>query len=350
MAATTSIILMIPQETIQFKTFLKRTLVEALKNVFADHPDEHLSKTKIDVDFPHDEADYPAIVVRYFGRQIHNAGVGHREYVKNARPPHTIQTVSITDATDGTFTLSYGSATTDPITYDATGEEVKAALEALDTVGTDNVSVAKDGPYKITFLTLIKYKLETDDSELIGDNPLITVEDKTVDTWTKFAHYLYEGTVEFAIYGLSSLDRDLVSDSLVQILGMSEMKGWTNQLTNRIYHQNVSPEEVRDNRNRITTKGYSLYHSINLNTDRIQEFGESQVIAPWMPEDTLVYQTAHRVEASGEFYSLPPDQDYPLVERVDVFPWIEDIDEEAQGSDDPAPWMDSSDSFNYEDF
>lgn len=250
---------LIPQETVRYTTHLKRSLVEALREPFANHPDEYLRKTKVDIDFPQDEADYPAIIVRYFGRTLSNAGVGHKEYIQGVRP----------------------------------------------------------------------------------EQP---------EAFTAFKHYLYSGTVEFAIYALSSYDRDLVGDSLVQILAMGDMEGWTNRFLNRIYHQSVQPDEVRDERGEITTLGYSLYHYINLNTDEISPFGESQVIAPWMPEDVLVYQTAYRVDASGEFYSPPPDENYPLIERVDTFPWIEGIDPEPEGAEDPAPWINESDNFDYTDF
>lgn len=75
---------MITQQSIRYKTYLKEALVEALRPVFKTHPDTNLRSTKVDVDFPQDKADYPAIIVRFFERSLSNAGIGHRELIRKA--------------------------------------------------------------------------------------------------------------------------------------------------------------------------------------------------------------------------------------------------------------------------
>lgn len=65
------------------------------------------------------------------------------------------QTVSI-NATSGTFTLSFEGQTTAPLPFDATNNEVEAALRALSTIGPGNVSVfGPPGSYRAAF----QYKL-----------------------------------------------------------------------------------------------------------------------------------------------------------------------------------------------
>jgi hypothetical protein len=62
------------------------------------------------------------------------------------------QTVTITGTpTGGTFTLTYKSQTTTGIAYNAANTAVKAALEALSTIGTGNVDVTGSGPYVCEF-------------------------------------------------------------------------------------------------------------------------------------------------------------------------------------------------------
>jgi len=55
----------------------------------------------------------------------------------------------------GTYTISFGGQTTASIAYDATSATTQAALEALSTIGSDNVSVTgapiSGGPVYITF-------------------------------------------------------------------------------------------------------------------------------------------------------------------------------------------------------
>src|SRR4051812_31881558 len=41
--------------------------------------------------------------------------------------------------------------------------------------------------------------------------------------YDKYRHYLYHGDIEFAVYALSSKDRDLIADTLVQTIGMGDM-------------------------------------------------------------------------------------------------------------------------------
>jgi hypothetical protein len=64
-----------------------------------------------------------------------------------------VQLVTLTAATGGTFTLSFGGQTTAAIAFDATAADVEEALEALSTIGDGNVSVtgSAGGPYTVTF-------------------------------------------------------------------------------------------------------------------------------------------------------------------------------------------------------
>ena len=67
-----------------------------------------------------------------------------------------VQTVTITGSpTGGSFTLSFGGSTTANIAYNATAADVRAALEALPTIGDGNVSVTggpgPGTPFTVTF-------------------------------------------------------------------------------------------------------------------------------------------------------------------------------------------------------
>ena len=227
---------LIPIETIKYKTYVKEALVEGLRLVFEDHPDLILRRTKVDIDFPHDEADYPAVVIRFYERSISNAGVGHYEWIE--------------------------------------------------------------------------------DTNLAGN-------------YIKYKHYLYQGDIEFAIYALSSLDRDLVGDSIVQTLSMGDLETYTNQLFARIYRADSVAEPT------------SVDHMINLNTDQISGFGETQTMPPWGPEDTLLYQTSYRLNIHGEFYSRTPEEvRYGVVEEVETYPYMPAAGETLPDPDpdDPAEW------------
>jgi len=233
-----------PVQTIKYKQYVKETLVQALSRVFASHPDSILQTTKVGIDFPLERTAYPAVVIRFYERQIQNAGVGHIEHI-----------------------------------------------EDLNNLGH-----------------YIKYK-----------------------------HYLYQGDVEFAIYALSSYDRDLLADSLVQTLTMGTLEAYTAQFLNRVYNPTSIPSE-----NEGGAYDATVDHMIDLNTDEISGFGETQTLAPWLPEDVLVYQTSYRINIHGQFYSRTPvNETYGLVEHVDIYPWSPDAGETQPDPhpEDTTPWL-----------
>lgn len=239
----------LPELTIPYKTYLKATLVQGLAKVFFAHPDNLLRTVvtdtvengvnvikgvKIALDFPKTKSRYPSVIVRFYEREIVNAGVGHEEYI------------------------------------------------------------------------------------LVGENATIP---------QKFLHYFYSGDIEFAIYGLSSPDRDLIADTVVQTIAMGSLQSWTNNFFERVY---ADPAE----------EPTAAWHYVNINRDRIQGYGETQTPVPWQSEDDQLYQTSYRVGMNGEFYSQP-NIVVPagFIEQVDLFPYIGGLEPVPTGSDDPAPWI-----------
>lgn len=127
-----------------------------------------------------------------------------------------------------------------------------------------------------------------------------------------YRHYLYDGTIEYAIFALTSLDRDLMADALVQTLTMPDTEAYTEPFFDKIY---------------VAQAGDVLgqLNYINLNTDKIEGFGDTQTAQPWLSEDQFVYQTSYRVGVYGEFYSLPPDvtSNVGVIESVELLPYLQ---------------------------
>lgn len=63
-----------------------------------------------------------------------------------------VQTVTVFGATGGTFTLTLGPSTTDPLPFDASAAAIQAALTALAAIGPGNVSVAGVNPWAVKFI------------------------------------------------------------------------------------------------------------------------------------------------------------------------------------------------------
>jgi hypothetical protein len=240
-----------PEYTVKYKTHLKSAVQVGLSRVFKAHPDHQLRTSadgrtgpKITLENPHTQADYPTVVIRYYGRRVERMGVGHEELI------------------------------------------------------------------------------------FVHDDDEVPV---------KMFHNIYEGDVELAVSALSSYDRDLMADTLVQTITMGSLEAWTNNLFDVIYPGYVYPltDAAADG---YPADGYpdSHWHYVTINTDRIQEFGETQVPTPWKSEDQ-VYNVSLRFGVLGEFYSVPPSgtvEGNEFIEQVTVYPWIKDLEDVPEG--DPA--------------
>lgn len=90
------------------------------------------------------------------------------------------------DATGGTFTLTFGAQTTAAIAYNATPATVESKLEALSTIGEDNIDVTggvgKSGggdPYVLEFVGDLAQTnvgaVTADDSSLTGGGSTVTI-------------------------------------------------------------------------------------------------------------------------------------------------------------------------------
>ncbi len=85
------------------------------------------------------------------------------------------QTVRATNATGGTFTLTFKGQTTAPIPYNATRDQIDAALEALSNVGTDNIQTS-GGPVNTSNVNVFFRRTlsQTDQAQLTGDGGGLT--------------------------------------------------------------------------------------------------------------------------------------------------------------------------------
>lgn len=161
--------------------------------------------------------------------------------------------------------------------------------------------------------------------------------DETSGLWYKQRRKHYYGNLTFTISALSTLDRDLISDALVETIMMSPVREYTNYFLTRIYE----PEEFERMKamptGSIGTAHY--YNLLNLANQKLQPSGESEVPAPWGAEDVLVYQAGYSIATFGEVLSLPPVVLYTLISDVRQYPYVRPIDPVPTGADDPALWL-----------
>lgn len=242
---------MIIQQTIHYQTYLMAALTEGLQGIFVSHPDKFLRKVRVAAEWVEDKATYPLVLVRFYGRDILNAGVAHKEWIE----------------------------------------------------------VPSD-----------------DDPDVMRLLPR--------------ERSIYHGDVQFEIYAMSTTDRAILSDAIIQVLRFGDAETYTQAFLDRIYaDENTYPEAEA--------------HYINIDTDRITPMGDTQVRPPWDPEDRMLYTSSYRVAAMGELRSRIPEQTgVPgLVSAVTVYPYISqlgqappdpDPDPNSTGPDAHGPWLDGT--------
>lgn len=96
-----------------------------------------------------------------------------------------VQTVTLANATGGTFTLTFNGQTTSALAYDAPASAVQTALRALSNIGDSDVSVSGSagGPYTVTFTGALGSQnvatMSASGGSLTGSSPTVNVATQT---------------------------------------------------------------------------------------------------------------------------------------------------------------------------
>ena len=302
----------VPQQTLQYKTFVKRAMTEALQNAFAlygkkgEAPEQYdatLAKTKIGPDYQTTRANFPNIVIKFYEQQIKNAGVGHVEWGPEA---------------DVILLTGMGKI-----------EKDSAVLSELPTVKDLYPGITEVKGQGIPKGAIV-VKIESDSSVLLSKRAFETADVVLAirgeldlnEKFIEYHHSIYHGDIALEVYGLSPLDRDKVADAIVEVVQMGTVGMTGKAFQERLYDT-------------IGLSPYSNWHYIAVNTDILQGFGEREEMPPWAPEDQLLYRTEYRFGILGEFYSIAPKAlkgTLGLVRRVDVYPWnLTGISDEPSG-------------------
>lgn len=280
------------QQTLQYKTFLKRTMTEALQNAFGLYEDPTLHKTKIGPDYQTTRANFPSVVIKFYEKQLQNIGVGHMEWGPSA---------DIIEL-KGTGKITEGSG---EITELATVQDLFPGITEVKGNGIPkNAIIIRITDENSVLINKEAFETRNTNLSIRGE---LSIDEKFIE----YHHSLYQGDLAFEVYGLNSPDRDKIADALVEIVQMGTVGEEGKTFQERIYDT-------------IGLSPYSDWHFIAINTDILQGFGEREELAPWMPEDVWVYRCEYRVPIIGEFYSITPKGSkgtLELVKRVKLYPW-----------------------------
>jgi len=132
----------------------------------------------------------------------------------------------------------------------------------------------------------------------------------------KWKHNRFEGTLSFHAYALSTLDRDILSDALVELVRFGDLDANLNSFYEILYPDDAALEAEADAQ--AANYSYSLFDQLMMDSDQMIGIGNSATIAPWSPEDVLVYQGGWSVSLHGGYYNSYPTVDWSRLRKIAI--------------------------------
>ena len=152
----------------------------------------------------------------------------------------------------------------------------------------------------------------------------------------KWHHSRFEGTIEFNVFALTTKDRDLLADAMEEMIRFGRLDPQLTKFFYDIYGQPTAP---------VTPQ----YTQIMFNADEIDGGGNSVSIAPWSPEDTLVYETSLSCVVHGGLYSVLPTDTWEYVDKAVAQGYDTSEFEQNVTLPFPDPTLDWTNPFEWDD-
>jgi hypothetical protein len=137
----------------------------------------------------------------------------------------------------------------------------------------------------------------------------------------KWKHSRFEGTLALHVYALSTLDRDIISDAVAEVIRFGSLDAQLNRFYEVIYPDD---ESLADGALPGEDYDWRMFGQLMLDSDQLMATGNSATIAPWSPEDLLVYSGGWTMNLHGGYYNSVPTQDWSRVKTVRITAFTED--------------------------
>ena len=141
--------------------------------------------------------------------------------------------------------------------------------------------------------------------------------------WRKWKHNRFEGHLSLHVFALSTLDRDIISDAIVELVRFGDLDSNLNRFYEVIYPSDEDLEAMADAEDHIYSE--NLFGQLMLDSDQLTAVGNSATVAPWEPEDVLVYSGGWSMALHGGYYNSYPTQDWSRVTSIRVQAFAIDV-------------------------
>lgn len=155
---------------------------------------------------------------------------------------------------------------------------------------------------------LVNVNIGTVENMGVGHSELFRTPAGTLHRW---GHRYFTGTVDMTCYALTTVDRNILADSLINILSFGR---WDSSLTPFI---NTLWGDPADDYSQL-----AAMYQLELATDNIKGGGNGVGPVPWQTEDELLYSKRISLDFFGGFYSAVTEDLSQFVQRIDIYPHI----------------------------
>lgn len=124
----------------------------------------------------------------------------------------------------------------------------------------------------------------------------------------KWHHSRFEGTINFEILALTTIDRDILSDAVTEVIRFGRLDAALLDFFTTLYGD--------------PNAQYALvFNQIQFNADEVTFGGDSASLATWSPEDLMQYTSTLTCEVHGGYYNVNPTDVWGYVTRVVTVPY-----------------------------
>lgn len=119
----------------------------------------------------------------------------------------------------------------------------------------------------------------------------------------KWHHSRFEGELSFNCVALSPLDLDIMADALLEVFRFGRLNPELSSFFETLYGSPEAPVDF-------------VLEQIMLDIDTVSFGADAATIAPWEPEDVLVFSTQAGLRVHGSFYNARPQVSYNWIRGV----------------------------------
>lgn len=164
--------------------------------------------------------------------------------------------------------------------------------------------------------------------------------------WRKWKHNRFEGTLSLRCFALTTKDRDIIADAIAELIRFGDLDPQLNRFFEVIYPDDADLTAAEAAAGYAYS--YNAFDQLMLNSDQLYSVGNSAQIAPWAPEDVLVYSGGWSTNLHGGYYNVYPTVDWSRLTRIHILAYQSD----QYGQELPFPgeaWVGWTPPFDWQD-